>query len=158
MNSMQIEKILSKDRVTQKYFLGVFPSDLLPSKIERYPACFVCNADKSTEPGSHWIAFYLTSPKEAEFFDSYGNNPSYFKGPISNYASHFSQVTFNPLRLQSHVTAVCGQFCVFYIFSRCEGKTLKHFLNEFVSENICNDHRVYNFVAKRYRIYANFYQ
>lgn len=158
MNSLQIEEILSHDQVTQKYFLGVFPSDQLPKKITRYPACFVCNVDKSTEPGSHWVAFYLPSSEEVEFFDSYGNEPAFFQGPIDNFVSHFSRVVFNPLTLQSHVTAVCGQFCVFYIYCRCRGKTLKTILSEFVNKNLCNDHRVYNFVSKRFHVYANFYQ
>lgn len=150
--------ILSKDRMTKKYFLDVFPSDQLPRKIHHYPACFVCNVDKSTEPGTHWVAFYIPSPVELEFFDSYGNDPTFFQGPISNYVSRFQQVMFNPIRLQSYVTAVCGQFCIFYLYAKCRGKTLKRILSEFVTDNLCNDHRVYNFIAKRFRTHANFYQ
>lgn len=158
MNSVQIEKILNEEPVTRNYFLGVFPSDQLPRRIHRYPACFICNVDKSTEPGSHWVAFYLTLPEEVEFFDSYGNKPTFFEGTLSNYASHFSRVLFNPLVLQTNVTAVCGQYCVFYIYCRCRGKTLKQFLSHFVTENLSNDRRVYNFVAKRFGVRANFYQ
>lgn len=158
MNSLQIEKILSQDPVTRKFFLGVFASDQLPRRMTHFPACFVSNVDKSTQPGSHWIAFYLPSPDEVEFFDSYGNEPLFFRGSISDYVSHFSHVTSNPLTLQSPVTAVCGQFCIFYVYYRCRGKSLKSFLSQFVSENICNDHRVYNFVAKRFGVFANFYQ
>lgn len=158
MNSLQIEKILSHDSRTRRYFLAVFASDELPRRIKSYPACFVCNVDKSTEPGSHWLAFYLPSPDVVEFFDSYGNEPAYFQGPISNYVSHFSRMMCNPITLQSPVTAVCGQYCVFYLHGRCRGKTMKTILSEFVAENLCNDQRVYHFVAKRFRVVANFYQ
>lgn len=158
MDSLQIKKILSRDPRTRKYFLDVFPSDKLPWRILHYPACFVCNVDKSTEPGSHWVAFFLPSPDEVEFFDSYGNEPAFFQGSIANFSSHFSRVVFNPLTLQSNKTAVCGQYCIFYLYSRCRGKTLKHILSHFVTENICNDQRVYNFVAKRFRVSVNFYQ
>lgn len=157
MNSIQIENILSRDPVTQKFFLGVFASDQLPRSIARFPACFVCNVDDSRRPGSHWVAFYLPSPDEVEFFDSYGNEPAFFKGPILNFFSQFSHAVFNPQPLQSFVTAVCGQFCVYFIFYRCHGKTLKQFLLQFGSEKMCNDQRVYNFVAKRFRVYAPFF-
>lgn len=158
MNSLQIDTILSRDRVTRKYFLGVFASDLLPTTIKRYPACFVCNVDKSSKPGSHWIAFFIESPDKVEFFDSYGNDPSFFQGPLLNFASHFSRVVYNPLPLQSNKTAVCGQYCVYYLYTRCRGKTLKYFLSHFVSENVSNDRRVYNFVAKRFHVIVNFFQ
>lgn len=158
MNSLQINKILSRDRITRKYFLGVFASDKLPRRIKRYPACFVCNVDKSSKPGSHWIAFFITSPDEAEFFDSFGNEPYFFQGPISNYVTYFSKVVYNPFVLQTNVSAVCGQYCIFYLYSRCQGKTLKHVLSHFVTENLSNDRRVYNFVAKRFHVFVNFFQ
>ena len=158
MNSLEIKNILSHDRVTKKYFLDVFPSDQLPVRIVHYPACFVCNVDSSTESGSHWLAFFLSSPDEGEFFDSYGNVPRYFKGPISEFASRYSRMNYNPLILQSSITAVCGQYCVYYLYSRCRGQTLQKILSNFVTKNVCNDRLVYNFVAKRFGVYVNFYQ
>lgn len=155
---MQIKSVLSREKATKEYFLGVFPSDQLPKKIKSYPACFVCNVDKSTEPGTHWLAFYLPSSDKVEFFDSFGNEPTFFKGPISNYVSQFSLVTFNPHTLQSNVSAVCGQYCIYFLFSRCRGKTMKNIFSQFVFKNICNDQLVYNFVAKRFHVYVNFYQ
>ena len=156
MNTLQIKNILSHDRVTKQYFLGVFSSDQLPAMVMSYPACFVCNTDRSTEPGSHWIAFYIISPNEVEFFDSFGNEPAAFQGPILNFASRYSRVTYNPM--QSNVTAVCGQYCIYYLYSKCKGQSLNFFLSFFVFKNMCNDYRVYNFVAKRYGVYVNFYQ
>lgn len=158
MNSKQIQDILSHDSKTQRCFQGVFPSDQLPEKMTQYPACFVCNVDPSEKPGSHWVAFYLPSSDSVEFFDSYGNAPTFFQGPISDFTYTFSDVMYNPLSLQSHVTAVCGQFCVYFLYARCRDKSLKTIVSQFVAKNVCNDHRVYNFVAKRFRVFANFYQ
>ena len=158
MNSVQIKNILSRDSVTKHYFIDVFASDELPARILRYPACFICNVDKSTKPGSHWLAFYLTADDKVEFFDSYGNEPSFFKGPISSFVSRFSQVTFNPVTLQSNVSAVCGQYCIYYLYCRCRGKALENIVSQFVTKNVCNDQLVYNFVAKKFHVYANFYQ
>lgn len=158
MNSQQIENILSRNKHTKNIFLGVFSSDMLPNKITQCPCCFVCNVDSSDQPGSHWLAFYIPSADRVEFFDSYGNAPSFFKGPISDFTSQYSQVIYNPLTLQTNVTAVCGQYTIFFLICRCRGESLQKFLSRFVSENTCNDQRVYNFVAKRYHVYVNFYQ
>ena len=158
MNSKQIQDILSSHKETKKSFLGVFPSDMIPKKIYRYPSCFICNVDASNQEGSHWLAFFISSSNRIEFFDSYGNAPDFFKGTISNFSSQYSEVLYNPLTLQSNFTAVCGQYTIYFLICKCRGDTMKKFLSQFVTKNICNDIRVYNFVAKRFRVYANFYQ
>lgn len=158
MNTIQIHKILSRDKFTKRYFLGVYASNHLPHTIKNYPSCFVANVDSSAEPGSHWVAFYVSSPEKMEFFDSYGNKPTYYKGHISNFAARYVQVDYNPLVLQSHVTAVCGQYCIYYLYSKCREHSLKKILSVFVTRHLCNDRRVYNFVSKRFHVHGNFYQ
>jgi hypothetical protein len=49
MNTAQITHALEQDPVTSKKFCGVFPSDKLPRKIDRYPRGFVPNTDPSSE-------------------------------------------------------------------------------------------------------------
>ncbi|GFT69242.1 uncharacterized protein TNCV_2253951 [Trichonephila clavipes] len=90
----------------------------------------VCNIDSSTQPGSHWIAFYLLSPNEGEFFDSYGNEPTYFTGPIANFALRYNRMNNNPMTLQSNKTAVCGQYCLYYLYSRCRDYNLPGITSE----------------------------
>lgn len=158
MNTVQLQQILFRDAFTQKSFLGVFPSDRLPSFIPHFPACFIANVDPSTEPGSHWIAFYLLSPRRLEFFDSYGNAPPYFQGPISNYASRFDYVNYNPMILQSNVSTVCGHYCVYFLYCKTRGQPLKKIVSSFVSNNMCNDRRVYDFVLKRFHVRTSFFQ
>ena len=82
MNYLQIENTLSNDQITKNYFSGVFRSDQLPRKIARYPACWVCNVDNSTEHGTNEMPFYQSSSREAEFFYSYVNESVYFKGTV----------------------------------------------------------------------------
>lgn len=158
MNARQIKNILSHHKTTKKYFINVFPSDMLPNKITRFPACFISNIDPSYLEGSHWVSFYIPSADRVEFFDSYGHPPDFFQGPISDFASRYSQVIYNPLTLQTNVTAVCGQYALFFLICKCRGESMKKFLSRFVTENMSNDQRVYNFVAKRFRVYVNFYQ
>lgn len=157
MDTTQLQYVFSNDPRTRKYFLGVFPSNYLPMQIPKFPSCFVANVDSSEKPGSHWVAFYLPGPGEMEFFDSYGNSPDFYQGPIEEY-TYRHHVTYNPHVIQSHNTAVCGQHCVYYLYSRCRGRTLKECVSPFENNRICNDRRVYNFVAKRFLVYTNFYQ
>lgn len=158
MNTQQLENILSQNIFTKDKFLGVFPSDHLPSPLQSFPCCFIANVDESSEPGSHWVAFYVTSRQRIEFFDSYGRSPETFPNIIWNYVKRFPIVEFNPQPLQSINTAVCGHYAIFYIYSRCRGLSMKQILSPFVSHHISNDVKVYNFVTHRFRIKTSFYQ
>ena len=134
---------------------------MLPGKISSYPASFACNVDMTNEIGSHWLDFFFVfifSANRMKLFDSYGNAPHFLKRTISVFASQYVEVIHNPHILQSNFTAVCGQYTIFFLICKSRGDTMKKFLSQFVTQNICNDIRVYNFVAKRFRVYANFYQ
>lgn len=157
MNTVQLQKIISQDKCMQESFLGVFPSDYLPTEIIKYPACFIANVDSSTEPGSHWLAFYISTPKRIEFFDSYGNAPVYYKGPISNFVSKFLYVDYNPMTLQTNASAVCGHYCVYYLYCKCRGQSLRKILSSFVTKSISNDKRVYDFILKHFHVRTNFF-
>lgn len=158
MNTIQLKRVLMRDKYTQKYFINVFASDQLPKKITHYPACLIVNLDSSTQPGSHWIAFYMTNVKEIEMFDSYGNSPELFNKSIKNFVSKFNHVTYNPVTLQSNISAVCGQYCIYYLYCKCRGRTLRQFLSYFTLNNVSNDKRVYNFVSKRFHVQTHFFQ
>ena len=158
MNTQQLRRILNQDPVTKMLFLDVFSSDKLPTKIHKYPTCFIVNVDSSREPGSHWLAVYLPSAYHAEFFDSYGKPPTYYGGPILDFTSRFLYLDYNPMILQTDVTAVCGQYCIYYLYSRCRGQPLMKVLSPFVTQDLCNDKLVYNFVWKRFHVRANFFQ
>ena len=51
-------------------FRGVFMRDTLPDK-PREKECGVLNLNKSSEPGSHWVAFYKDGDRRI-YFDSFG--------------------------------------------------------------------------------------
>jgi hypothetical protein len=59
-----------------KSFLGVFPSDELPSEEITNPCSIIVNVDASTQPGSHWLAKrFEPRSSQAYYFDSYGLPP-----------------------------------------------------------------------------------
>ena len=62
MNSANLERILNSLVDPNKCaVLGVFPSDLIPDHMEKYPNCFIVNTDPSSMPGQHWVAYYFDS-------------------------------------------------------------------------------------------------
>ena len=85
MNTYEITRALEHDPVTSKQFCGVFPSDKLPRTIDKYPCGFVANTDPSSEPETHWLAFYFPSEGKGEFFDSYGHAPEYYRKSFGNF-------------------------------------------------------------------------
>ena len=78
MNTLQIKRALEHNKFTKKNFCGVFAADKIPKSFDTFPCGFVANRDPSTEPGTHWVAFYFSSPENGEFFDSYGQPPEYY--------------------------------------------------------------------------------
>ena len=158
MDTQQITNILSNHAKTKHSFLGVFASDELPTSIPHYPACFIANTDKSSEDGSHWVAFYINSPTSICFLDSYGNPPMYFEGGISRYVEYYQDLEFNPMRLQSNVTSVCGQYCIYYLYAKCNDHSLNDILLSFVPNQLCNDRKVHHFVTKHFKVVVPFYQ
>lgn len=98
MNGSQIKKILYTDAATNQCFIGVFPSDIIPHYNNTYPAACVINTDTDGGPGEHWIAVYITSPEEVEFFDSFGRSP--YEAP----SVQIYPITFDNLNLSFEIT------------------------------------------------------
>ena len=134
MNTQELIEILSKNCYTKSSFQGVYPSDLLPAVVKDFPASFVANVDSSSQPGSHWVAFYFTNNKQGEFFDSYGQSPqtysSYFKDFLDKNAVDW---IYNKKHLQSIFTNVCGHYCIFFLYHRCKNMSMNDIVNFFTS-------------------------
>ncbi|KAL3105582.1 hypothetical protein niasHT_021205 [Heterodera trifolii] len=75
--------LLKRLRVTSGKFIGVYPSNKIPlvlerqKRLRRYPHCMVLNTDKEGTRGEHWVACYVPSATQIEYFDSLGaaSNP-----------------------------------------------------------------------------------
>ena len=105
-------------------FIGVFSQDFLFTlKIVSFPVCFIVNLDLSSEPGSHWIAFFITD-KKLEIYDSFGlDNTTWAREPffLFNFIDHFPdhKISISP-RLQPTFSNLCGVYSVFFlIFRQC---------------------------------------
>lgn len=122
MNTIQLTKILSFNKSTKSSFIGVYARDELP-EITKYPCCFIINTAKRSHPGKHWIAFYFDSKKTCNFFDSYGNHPSFF-GLMDFIKENSDELVYNLKTIQSFRSQNCGFYCILFLILRTTGYTI----------------------------------
>lgn len=108
----------------------------------------VVNLDPSYKSGSHWVALCISPSDFAadEYFDSYGLPPC---NTILNYLE--GKYIFSKKQLQSFTSTICGQWCIFYIWKRCQGLGLDEIVAQFKgSQPEKNDAYVNNVVNKHF--------
>lgn len=129
---------------------GVYPADLLPSKIYERPCALIVNTDPSTKPGQHWIAIFISASGKEEFFDSYGRRPKnpYFLKFLKRNADI---ITFNNKRLQSYFSDICGQYSLLYLYFRISGYSVRDFVSLFGQDCFENDQLARKMYRKIFR-------
>ena len=146
METQEIYAALKTKPSTKDCFNSVYPIDKLPPKKNlRYSTegegFIVVNTDPSYKKGSHWVAICI-SPSEYsadEFFDSYGEEPP---PQIKDYLEGNYLVQTN--QLQSYDTTVCGQWCIFYIWKRCNGFSFGEIVKAFKDNTPENNDKYIN--------------
>ena len=142
MNTQQIDYILKRDPFVGSSFRGVFARNLIPNFES---GICVVNTSPSRQKSGHWIALYITHD-EAEYFDSYGKDvPRFLKNKWKE-----KSWTSNPVALQSPLSAVCGQYCVYYLLHRARGLSMSRIFANFSNDVDYNDRFVYEFVQNHY--------
>lgn len=149
MNSAEIYRILSRDPVTSRYFVGVFPSDRIP-EVKDTPAAMVINNEEHFKSGAHWLAVYINENETCEFFDSFALPPAAYGENISAFVNRYPVVKWNKIPFQSLTSNVCGPYCIYYLFKRCKRWCMKSIIKSLTGKR--NDFRVFQFVKKRYGV------
>ncbi len=125
LNSIQLYKILKRDKITQKTFLGVFPRNYLPKKL-KYPCCFIINTHPSYKSGEHWLAFYYNKDGFCHFFDSFGMPPQFYG--LQSYIEKTSNGwSYNSKRIQSLKSYFCGFYSFIFLFLKARNLDIKSF-------------------------------
>ena len=149
MDSHQISSVLKRDRFTKHDFRGVFACDQLPKQYVPRPSALVVNTDPSTQPGEHWVAIYITRDGEGEYFDSYGQ--SVMLPEIRTFLrKNTTRTCSNSRPLQGPWSAVCGQYCIFFLLNRCRGLTMTKIVNLFSWDKNDNDVQVDEFIKRHF--------
>ncbi|GIY29512.1 uncharacterized protein CEXT_236651 [Caerostris extrusa] len=72
------------------------------------------NSDESSEPESHWLAFYCENGC-IEFFDSFGNPSDFYDPQFLEITLRYPSVCWNSTPLQNLTSNVCGMYCIYFI-------------------------------------------
>lgn len=150
MNTHQLQCAIGCDVEMNRKIIGVYAADEKPQRNRQVPYGFIVNTDPLHLPGKHWIACYINKRNMLETFDSYGMQPNALSPFITSYMKTFQNSIMNTKRLQSSNTAVCGQYCLFYLMCRCRGYTQRDIMNIFSRNFKANDEFVYNFIEERF--------
>lgn len=136
LGTSEVNDFLNCNPVTKKIFIGTFPSDHNLPLPSWYPYALVYNTDPGHMPGSHWVAVYVETPENVDYFDSFGMPPS---GEIARWLSKFPKVRRLNFPVQPDLSILCGYYCLFFIYFRCLGNTFGTVVIKFSRSN-----RVYN--------------
>ncbi len=112
-------------------FRGVFPRDGLPDRPNE-KECGVVNFNKSSEPGSHWVAYYKNGD-ERKYFDSFGcvaptEIRKYLK-TSQEFDNDEPVIQRNTDIVQKYNTEICGQLCVYVLDSLSKGATFQNIID-----------------------------
>ena len=146
LNNVQLDHLARGQASLRPHFYGTVPCDRLPDEPDpKGPASYIVNTDPQGHPGRHWIALW-TYNGVCEIMDSYTL-------PLDSYLTtlplqawlgrHWKYVVRNGQSLQSLYSQSCGDYALFYLIDRSEGKSMTEFLNRFDKRDyVHNDHKV----------------
>lgn len=123
-------------------FKGVFACDCLPHSFE-LPAAFVINLSTHDEPGSHWVALYISETGCGLYFDSFGLIPSNFYVNLF-IRIHCKSVIYNKKQLQHISSNKCGRFCCVFVVSILKKNSFESFVKRFGINLYVNDITIEN--------------
>lgn len=151
MDTLQIKRIMEKDKFLKGVFKGVFAANTLPKGVDSFPSLYVINTARDDSSGEHWCAAYFSKSGNAEFWDSFGNPPDIFQ--FSNFMDKNSRtVTYNSAQLQGNSSMTCGGFCVYFSLYRSRGVKMRDIISRFTKNKNVNDNMIREFMYKRYSI------
>lgn len=115
MNNLQLSALVNSCPETKSRFKGVFAVNTLPRLTSSRDTTYICNLDKTNDPGSHWVSVYVPKSKApVEYFDSYGLDAP----PEIEQNSLKSVYVYNTRSLQQPFSAVCGYYALYFVWQR----------------------------------------
>ena len=111
-------------------FNGVFSRDNLPNNIKN--GAYVINLDEYHDIGTHWVALYVNN-KIVIYFDSLA--VEHIPKEIKKFIALKKKLIRNIYRIQAYDLIMCGYFCIRFINSMFNGKSLTDYTNLFSPNN-----------------------
>ena len=133
MIGYEIEAIIKAkgDWRVKSLFRGVYSADNLPKHLPLGQGHgLICNLSATTQPGTHWIAIFISPFGDLTYFDSFGRECDV--ASINRFINvHARTLTYNKIPVQGSMSRTCGLFCIHFIMKRCEGFDLRRILATF---------------------------
>jgi hypothetical protein len=122
MQTSDILNVIERFPLVKERFVGVFPCDLIPSKMDEM-TCLIYNLSKSGEKGTHWNALIRNYNNKSdgstkhvyEIFDPLSTN-FYVIQPYLKFKN--ATYYFNSQKFQDPESSVCGFMSLYFIISR----------------------------------------
>lgn len=152
LNNIQLDTLAKHHPSLGQYFYGTVACDELPKRPDKNkPRGYIVNTDPRELPGRHWIALW-TKDNLCEVMDSYALPLDVYETaqPLQHWLTkHWKYVVFNGRSLQSLYSKSCGDYSLFYLIDRAEGKTTQDFLKRFKQyDYVNNDHKIGEMLKK----------
>ena len=130
------------------YFMGVYPSDLLPfDNLVKYKKfSLIINLDPHTKLGSHYVALFINKylNNKVIYFDPFGKNLT--NKNIINFVKKINKnYIFSKKKIQHDISDYCGLFCLAFCVYIYKDKPLYIFLDMFINNSMTN-----NFIVHKY--------
>lgn len=150
---MNTEQLLQALRGIKSRTVGVYPADRIP-EVWAKPAAIVANTDGHKQPGTHWVAMYVSRDGRGWYFDSYGI-PPIIPQHLRRLRQNCKFFHYNAIQLQGPESQTCGHYCVMFLHFMSTGLGIHRFRSAFSTDLTKNDEIVYDYykgyVNKRYR-------
>lgn len=121
MNTYQIQYVIDSDVELRQSIRGLFPTDELSRIRLKMGMGVIANTNIKQVPERRWIVFYHNENNILEVFDSFGQSEREFAVFFNSFMRNYPNILTNGKRLQIDNTAVCGQYCIFYLICRVRG-------------------------------------
>ena len=127
-------------KILKKTFLGVFSSDLYPSKRKKKMFFLIFNLSKHYQKGSHFIAIAKLG-KKVIYFDPLGKKCTNI-GILKYLLDLKLKIKYNKTKIQSDESIFCGFFCLAFLISMYNKNSLSLFMKMFSLTNLPNNDKI----------------
>ena len=122
-------------------------------QLQVFPTAVITNTRNSKHIGEHWVAFYIISPTQTEWFCSFGS--ALWDYPEIKFPTHAIKIIKqNCFALQSETTNTCGLWAMRFISERAQGHSFEKFLSSFGCNRGYNDWKLMQWSKKTFEFYT----
>ena len=145
MEAEEIRRFILKDPQTRSYFAGVIAKDEIPKEPQKNKTHFyVVNTQTADLPGQHWVVLWYSGV--SNYFDPEGH-PPFLQAETSFLHRRW---TWNALRIQPFYSIYCGLYCLYFVYFKSRGFSMKDIVSSFSPLLRLNDRKVRMF-CRRYK-------